>query len=114
MVLGIGSHFLLPPIDAVAADQPCFLGAHLLLPQLPAQFMVIGRCPLRSHLLFHIVPWIGLLGGVLVLSACRSSPEFEAEVARLDSAKAAQKARAVEQDVAPHPTAGFEIGRAHV
>ena len=71
--------------------------------------MVIGRCSLRSHLLFHIVPWIGLLGGGLVLSACRSSPEFEAEVARLDSAKAAQKAHAVEQDVAPHPTAGFNV-----
>ena len=71
--------------------------------------MVIGRCSLRSRLLFHIVPWIGLLGGVLVLSACRSSPESEAEVVRLDSTKAAQKARAVEQDVAPHPTAGFDV-----
>ena len=36
MILGVVSYFLLPPIDAVAAGQPYFLGAHLLLVQLPA------------------------------------------------------------------------------
>lgn len=62
----------------------------------------------RSFLVLCLLSALGLLVG---LSACRSSPEleFDAEIVRLDSAEAAQNARAVEQDVAPQPAAGFDV-----
>lgn len=60
----------------------------------------------RSFLVLCLLSSLGLL---VSLSACRSSPEFETEIVRLDSAEAAQKARAIEQDVAPQPAAGFDV-----
>lgn len=49
------------------------------------------------------------LGLCVSLSACRSSPAYDTEIVRLDSAEAVEQARAVEQDVAPQPAEGFDI-----
>lgn len=68
----------------------------------------MNRMRSRSFFFLCLLFSLGLL---VSLSACRSSPEleFEAEIVRLDSAEAAQNTRAVEQDVAPKPAAGFDV-----